>query len=162
MKRTERMALSHTEQEFHRKIAAECFNKTWDYLEKKNRTPKDDESMLNLAHSSRYHWSFVGNARNFTVGDWQISRVYSALNQPDLAVHFAKTSLETCQKNDLSELLASAYEGVARAYAVAKEYATAKEYVDKARQQLRGAVLDAEDVKTFSDQIDETERMIGK
>jgi len=157
---SERIPMTQSEHEFHRKVAVECFNKTWDYLKKKERTLYDDQSMLNLAHSSRYHWSFVGKAHNFAIGDWQISRVYSALNQPNLAVHFARTSLETCQKNDLSELLVSAYEGMARAYAVAKEYRMARECIDKARQQLRNVVLDEEDLKIYSDQIDETTLMI--
>ena len=91
----------------------------------------------------------------------QISRVYSALKQPDLAMHFATSSLETCQKNNLSELLVSAYEGVAKAYAVANEYRSAKEFTDKARRQL-SQVADEEDVKIYSDQIDETEQMIPK
>jgi hypothetical protein len=152
--------MPHTDQEFHRKVAVECFNKTWDFLKKKDRTPNDEQLMLNLAHSSRYHWSFVGKAGNFAIGDWQISRVYSALSQRDLAMHFAKTSLETCLKNDLSDILVSAYEGMARAYAIAKEYRLASECINKARQQLRNVVLDHEDSKIYSDQIEETERMI--
>jgi len=155
--------MSHTDHEFHRKIAAECFNRTWDYLKQKNRNPDDDQTMLNLAHASRYHWSIIGKPLNFAIGDWQISRAYSALNQPDLAIHFAKTSLETCRQNNLSGwLLASAYEGMARAYIATKDYRQAREYVDKARLQLRSEVVDDEDLKTVSDQIDETERMVPK
>ena len=151
-----------TEHDFHRKIAAECFNRTWDYLEKKNRSADEDQMMLNLAHASRYHWSLIGKPWNFTTGDWQISRVYVALNQPDLALSFAKTALEISQKNNLSERLVSAYEGMARAYAVGKKYPSAKEFVNKARDQLHAVSLDVEDRKTYSDQIDETERMIQK
>jgi tetratricopeptide (TPR) repeat protein len=151
-----------TEHDFHRKIAAECFNRTWDYLEEKNRTPEDDQMMLNLAHASRYHWGLIGKPWNLTTGDWQISRVYAALNQPDLALRFAKTALEISQKNSLSERLVSAYEGMARAYAVGKRYRNAKLFVNKARDQLRAVSLDVEDRKTYSDQIDETERMIQK
>jgi tetratricopeptide (TPR) repeat protein len=155
--------LSDTEKKFHRKIAAECFNRTWDYLKQENRSPDEDQMMLNLAHASRYHWSVIGKPSNFAIGDWQISRVYSALNQKEMAVHFAKTSLETCRKNDLSGwLLASAYEGMARAYVANRNYQFAREYLDKARQQLRSQVVDEEDLKTISDQIDETERMIPK
>jgi tetratricopeptide (TPR) repeat protein len=154
--------MSQTEQEFHRKIAAECFNRAWDYLEKKNRGPADDEMMLNLAHASRYHWSLIGKPLNFTTGDWQISRVYAALNQPDLALSFAKRALEICQKNDLSERLVSAYEGMARAYTVAKEYSVAREFISKARQQLSAMSLDDEDRKIYLDQIDETELMAKK
>ncbi|OLD56306.1 hypothetical protein AUI46_01520 [archaeon 13_1_40CM_2_52_13] len=157
---SERTAMTQSEQEFHRKMAVECFNKTWDYLDMKQRTRDEDQAMLNMAHSSRYHWSFVGRAPNFAISDWQISRVYSALDQPELAIHFAQTSVETCQKNNLSGLLGSSFEGMARAYAVAKEYGLAREFIDKARQQLRGPTVDEEDLKTYSDQINETERMI--
>ena len=158
---SKRIAMTQSEQEFHRKMAVECFNKTWDYLRKKNRTPDDDRLMLSLAHSSCYHWRLVGKAPNFAIGDWQISRVYSTLKQPDLAMRFATSSLETCQKHNLSELLVSAYEGVARAHAVANEYRSAKEFTNKARRQL-SQVTDEEDVKIYSDQIDETEQMIPK
>src|SRR2546422_8005741 len=109
---------SQTDKEFHRKVAAECFNRTWDFHEQKNRSLDDDQMMLNLAHSSRYRWSLIGKPWNFTTGDWQISRVYAALNQPDLALSFAKKALETSQKHNLSERLISAYEGMARAHAV--------------------------------------------
>jgi tetratricopeptide (TPR) repeat protein len=154
--------MSRTDHEFHRKVAAECFNRTWDYLEKKKRGPDDDQMMLSLAHASRYHWSLIGKPSNFTTGDWQISRVYSALNHPDLALSFAKTALEISQKNNLSELLISAYEGMARAYAAAKKYTNAKEFINKARGQLLAVSLDPEDRKIYSDQIDETDRMIPK
>src|ERR1700758_1369548 len=143
--------MSPTDQEFHRKIAAECFNKTWDYLEQKNRSLDDDRTMLNLAHASRYHWSLIGKPWNFTTGDWQISRVYAALNQPDLALSLAKKALEISEKNNLSERLVSAYEGMARAYAVAKKYPSAKEFINKAREQLSIVSLDIEDLKTYSD-----------
>ena len=154
--------MPQNEHDFHRKIAADCFNRTWDYLEQKNRSPDEDQIMLNLAHASRYHWCLIGKPWNFSTGDWQISRVYATLNQPDLALSFAKKALEISVKNNLSERLISAYEGMARAYAVAKKYPSAKEFINKAREQLRNVSLDAEDLKTYSNQIDETERMIRK
>jgi len=153
---------SQTDKEVHRKVTAECFNRTWDFLEQKNRSLDDDQMMLNLAHASRYHWSLIGKPWNFTTGDWQISRVYAALNQPDLALSFAKKALETSQKHNLSERLISAYEGMARAHAAATEYPLAREFVSKARVQLLAVSLDDENRKTYSDQIDETERMIPK
>jgi len=60
------------------------------------------------------------------------------------------------------ERLISAYEGMARAHAVAREYHLAREFVCKAREQLLPVSLEDEDRKTYSDQIDETERMIPK
>jgi hypothetical protein len=150
---------SEQELEFHRKVAKECFNKTWDYLEKKNRTPDDDRQMLILAHTSRYHWELVGNARNLAVGEWQISRVYAALKQAEPSLLFAKSSLELVINNNLSELLPSAYEGMARAYAVAQQPQLARDYIVKARKELE-SIRDEEDKKVYAGQINETESLL--
>jgi len=152
-------ALSKQESGFHRKTAKQCFNKTWDYLEKKNRTPDDDRQMLILAHASRYHWGLVGNARNLAVGEWQISRVYAGLKQAEASLLFAKSSLELVIKNNLSDLLPSAYEGLARAYAIAQQPQLARDYVVKARKELE-SIKDEEDRKIFSEQINETESLL--
>jgi tetratricopeptide (TPR) repeat protein len=153
--------MSQNEREIHRKTAIQCFNQAWDYLDKKNRNANDGEQMLHLAHASRYHWSFVGTARNFAVGDWQLSRVYAALGEPRLALHFAKSALEITQKNNLTDNLPSAYEGMARAYAVAKENRPARDFIKKAREALDKATeMSAEDKKVYSDQISETEQLL--
>ena len=152
--------MQESEREFHHKSAAECFNRAWDYLDKKDRTPRDDQLMLHLAHASRYHWSFVGTPMNLAVGDWQISRAYAALGQSDLSLHFAKASLEIGEKNKLPEIVLTAYEAMARAYASGKKYELAKEFIDKAKSQLQLLTLDEEDKKIYSGQISETELMI--
>ena len=64
------MAISGAERRFHRKEAVWCYNETWDYLDKKARTPDDDRRMLYLAHASLFHWGLVGIQRNLAIGDW--------------------------------------------------------------------------------------------
>jgi hypothetical protein len=49
---------------------------------------------------------------------------------------------------------------MAHAYAVGKEYDTARDYIKRARDQLAKTKLDAEDRKIYSDQINETEKLI--
>lgn len=154
------MTLSAVEREFHRKTGARCFNEAWKYLEKNRRNARDDRCLLSLVHASRFHWSLVGTPRNQAVGDWQISRAYAALGQPELALQFARSSLELCQKNDLSELEGTAYEAMARAYAVAKDARTAGRYLKKAREHLDASSADDEDRRIFLGQIRATERMI--
>ena len=154
--------MSENELEFHRKTAKKCFNEAWDYLDKKGRDAREESQMLHLAHASRYHWSLIGTPTNQAVSDWQISRIYATLNQPGLALHFAKSCLETCKKNDLSDTMHTAYEGMARALAIGRDNKSAREYVTKAREQLaRLTGLDEEDRKIYSDQIRETEKLIG-
>ncbi len=146
--------------EFHRETAKKCFNETWDYLEKKDRDANDEQQMLHLAHTARYHRSFVGTDRNFAVGDWQVSRVYAVLNEPRLALRFAKSCVERLEKNSLSDILCTGYEAMARAHAVAKEYDAARGYIQRARDALAKSSVDEEDRKIYSDQIQETEQLI--
>jgi len=148
------------DREFHRKTAVECFNITWNYLEKKDRMFHDDHLMLHLAHTSRYHWSFVGTPKNLAIGDWQVSRVYAALKQPDLSLHFAKTSPEIGEKNNLPEVVLTANEAMARAHGAGKKCQLAREFLDQAKSQLSAAPLEEEDRKIYGDQIRETEKMI--
>jgi hypothetical protein len=149
------------EAEFHRKSAKKCFNKAWDILDKKERNDDDEREMLHLAHASRCHWDVVGTPSNQAVGDWQISRIYAALNQPSLSLLFAKSSLETCEKHRLLEFLPSAYEGMARAYAISGNSKAARDQISKARELLSKLTgLDEEDKRIFTEQIRETESLI--
>jgi hypothetical protein len=149
------------EKEFNRKAAVKCFNATWSYLEKKNRSPEDNRQMLLRAHASRYHWGIVGDPSNLTIGDWQISRVYAELRQAELAILFAKSALDLCEKHKLSDLLASACEGMARAYAITNNSERAREFIKRARAELESVTSD-EDKKIYADQIRETEEIIGR
>ena len=62
---------------WHKKMAVDCFNLTWDYMDKDDRTAEDDINMINSAHASRYHWTQIGKPLNFQRGEWQIARVYA-------------------------------------------------------------------------------------
>ena len=152
--------MSKAEREYHGRTAANCFNKTWDYLVMKERTLEDDRQMLLLAHASRYHWGIVGTPRNKAVGEWQISRVYAALGEPTLALRFAKASLASCRKGGLVDLVHTAYEAVARAHALAGDNEVARRCLDRARKHLGGLILDDEQRRVYSEQIQETEAMI--
>jgi hypothetical protein len=156
------MRMTEKERRFHRKTAAQCFNKTWDFLEKKRRTADDDAMMLHLAHASRYHWSLVGSPRNQAVGDWQTSRVYAALKQPSLSLQFAKSSLEIARKNNLPTVITTAFEAVARAYAAAVNYKQARSFLGRARRQLGSLKIDDEDRRIYLGQICDTEKLIRR
>lgn len=107
------------EKDVHRKFAVDCFNGTWDLIEKADRKPEDDIHMIHMAHASRFHWSEIGTPLNFARGDWQISRVYAILGQGENALNFAKSCLHLCKDNNFGDFdLAFAYEAAARAFAV--------------------------------------------
>lgn len=105
--------------EFHRKFAVDCFNDTWNLIDKTDRTAEEDTRMIHMAHTSRFHWGEIGSPLNFARGDWQISRVYAILGQGKNALTYAKSCLRHCIDNDFGDFdLAFAYEATARAFAI--------------------------------------------
>ena len=143
-------------------MAARLFNEAWGYLDRKDRSPEENAEMLNLAHASRYHWGVVGSPVNLAVGDWQISRVYASLKQPELSLRYARLSLSICKKNGLGEMLPSAYEAMARAYAVARDPRRAAEHLVKARQMLDGLTLVKHEREIYLGQIRDTQHLIDR
>lgn len=152
--------MNKAENAFHKKEAARCFNRAWDRLEAKDRTPTAEFEMLDMAHASRYHWSFIGGPRNEAINDWQLARVYSVLGEPKLALRYARACLELCERENLKGLVHSANEALARAFASAGDYSAAKRHLAIARRQLSRAPLDAEGKKVYSDQLRETAELV--
>ena len=60
-------------EEWHRKQAVSNFNRTWDLIDKQDRTFEEDMEMIHTAHASRFHWGVIGQAVNFARGEWQIA-----------------------------------------------------------------------------------------
>jgi len=156
------LALTRAERAFHRRTAAECFNKAWDYLEMRGRSTKDGEQMLHLAHASRYHWGILGGDRQQAIGDWQLARAYAAVGNPELSLEFALSSLSLCEKKHIDDLVPSAMEGVARAYLSAGDQRNAKRLIGMAIQRLGRLGLGAREKKVFESQIHETESLIRR
>ena len=126
-------------------LAKTLYNRVWELLEKADRTAAEDEELVHTAHASRHFWTGIGDEKNRSIGDWQISRVYSVLGRGEPAVHHARLCLQHAQQVEGEEwLLASAYEGLARAYAVAGDRAAAQEWKAKAIARLL-EVADADD-----------------
>src|SRR5512136_2826673 len=92
-----------TEAEWHRQQAVDLFNFTWTLIDKPDRTPDDDDLMLNAAHASRYHWSVCGTVANALRGDWQLAHVYAILQRPEAAVYHAQRCLEQCLPRDIHD-----------------------------------------------------------
>ena len=122
----------------HRDVAVALFNRTWELLDKETRSVSENAEMLTAAFASRYHWRQVGEAKNFSVSDWQVSRVAAVLGYPDLAEAYGQQALEVAATAQLAPFyLGYAYEALARAArlagnrkAVAAHLAAAQEMLD--------------------------------
>jgi hypothetical protein len=132
-----------TLEKWHRKMAVDLFNNTWNYLDKKDLTNEEKDDMVNSSHASRYHWG-VRVAKgwdampiNLGRGDWQLSRVYAVLGDGDRAVHYGKTYLAICEKEGVKDWdLAYAYEALARGYAVKGDSKNKDKYLKLAKAAL--------------------------
>jgi hypothetical protein len=106
----------------HKYFSADCFNRTWDYIDKPVRTKSEDEVMLHLSLASLWHWTQREDctSTNLSIGYWQVSRVFALLRQADNARHYGELCLEASQKEGVPPYyLGAAYEALARAELVA-------------------------------------------
>ena len=130
----------------HKYFSANCFNSTWDYIDKANRTPEEDEQMLLLAFASAWHWSqrTDNNAKTRSISFWQISRVYALLNQPDNARFYGKKCLDVSSTSQVEPFyIAYAYEALARAEKTAGNFPLAESLARQARE-IAEEISDAE------------------
>jgi len=134
----------------HLDLAKATFNKTWEYLDRDDRTADDDREMLAHAAASWYHWRQVGDAKNRSVSDWQMSRVLAVLGSSRLARSFAGASLKTAQEAKLRGFyVGMAHEAIARAAAVGGDDATRNKHVAKAKDVL-ATLTDEEEIEVLT------------
>lgn len=135
--------------EQHRALGIDLNNATWRLLERQNRTPEDDEAMVNAAHASAYHWSIGGTGINHIRANWLISHVYAVLGRAAEAIRYAKLCHDGTHKLELADFdLAYAEESTARALACSGDLAEAEKFYVKAKE-AGSAILDPEDRKIF-------------
>ncbi len=139
----------------HRYFSAECFNRAWDYIDKPTRTPEEDQSMLLLGMASLWHWTQRPDVLpgNFSIGYWQVARIYALLGQADASRKYGQLCLQASQGEGTQPFhLAYAYEALARAEALAGERSKADEYLHLARQ-VSEKMSDPEDRKRLLDDL---------
>jgi hypothetical protein len=118
------------------------------------RTPEQNNEMLQAALTSRHYWRLVGGEKEFAISDWFMSRIYVEFNEPRLAVEFAISSLSHKQDGFPYWQKASLFEGLARAYKCANKLSEFEHYKKLALEAL-ALESDAEDAKYIEGQISE-------
>lgn len=137
---------------WHRDLAKRTFNAAWALIDEPDRSPEEDRRMLLLACASRVHWGEAGGAREHAIGDWQVAHVLALLGDGALSLSFARQALATVEAHEWTDFtLASAYEGVARAYAALGDKTGREEYAAKCREVLE--TLPAEDRDVIAGQL---------
>jgi hypothetical protein len=142
-------------QQAHKHFSADCFNKTWDYMDKDGgRSTEENMEMLHTAIASLWHWRQRKDVtpKNLSIGYWQVSRVYCLIKQPNNARRYGLLSLKHAK--ELSPFLKGyAYETLARAEMIAEKRFIMKEYLAKANEMLE-QVEDEEDRQALAKDLE--------
>ncbi len=120
----------------HRYFSTECFNRAWDLIDLEERTPTQEDEMLNLSLASLWHWTQRPDctSKELSLGYWQISRVYAITGRPENATWYAERCLEATEDAELPPFyLGYAYEALARAAMAGRNKRQAMEYIAHAR-----------------------------
>jgi hypothetical protein len=120
----------------HRYFSTECFNRAWDLIDQEERTPAEEDQMLNLSIASLWHWTQRPDCTNkeLSLGYWQVSRIYAITGRPENAVWYAERCLEVTEDAELPPFyLGYAYEALARAAMAGRNKRQAVEYIAQAR-----------------------------
>jgi hypothetical protein len=129
--------MAETSADEHRRHGVALFNGAWELIDARSRTPDDDVEMLLRAAASRWHWGRIGGPEELATGDWQVAHVASLLGLADLARLFARRNLDIALAHGWSGWrLASAHEGMARAYAVSGDADGRARHVEQATAAL--------------------------
>lgn len=121
----------------HGLFAARCFNRAWKGIDAAERSPEEEEQMLSAAHASFWHWTQHPKCtpQNYSVGYWQLSRVYSLLGATALAQRYAQRALQVALDAPLPPyFVGCAYEALARAARVGGDRAAMAEHLSHARE----------------------------
>jgi hypothetical protein len=130
-------------------FAPRAFNHTWELLDSDGLSREAEEEMLTSAFAQRYHWYEAGDARNWAIADWQVSRVAAVLGYAELSRRFGERSLEIAEEHGLDAFVRGfAHEAIARAAADVDDIETFTEHLEKARA-LLAEIEDAEDRETL-------------
>jgi hypothetical protein len=124
------------EQEGHQYFSVKCFNEVWDLIKKQDRSVDEGRIMLEMAHASLYHWLMREDrtASNVSIGLWQVSRVYSVLENGTEAMRFANDCIQISEGHSVPEFhRAYAYEAAARAAKVQGDDEQCRTFLETAR-----------------------------
>lgn len=141
--------------EAHRHFSTSCFNATWELMERRGRTPAEDDAMIQMAQASLWHWTQRDDVTetNLTVGYWLLSRAYCLVHRPQAAQDAAVRSLAHAAGED-PFYRGYAHEALARAALLAGELPTFTAHLAEARYRV-AEVSDEDDRSVLAADLDQ-------
>ena len=127
----------------HKALAISLNQRVWSLLERKDRSPEDDDEMIHAAHASLWHWLQAGGPVQKQRGEWLVGRVYVVLEQAEASLRHARKVFELTEQHS-AELRdfdhAYAFELMARALELNGDGGKAVDMWEKAKS--LGAEID--------------------
>jgi hypothetical protein len=80
--------LSNEAREWHREVAIQCNNRAW-ALSVQQRSPAEDQEMLDAAHASAWHWARIGTELNRMRATMLLAEVHALLGHGKTALAYA-------------------------------------------------------------------------
>lgn len=77
----------------HRWFAVECNNRTWDLIEKADRTADETDAMLHAAHASCHHWLQIGGPLEHARACTLLATAYHRARLSEWGMHFAQQAI---------------------------------------------------------------------
>ncbi|KPJ61580.1 MAG: hypothetical protein AMJ46_00275 [Latescibacteria bacterium DG_63] len=139
--------LEHNEsrQFLHRHLSTDCFNKCWALMEKKNRTPENEEDMILLTHTSLWHWKQRDDCQplNLSIAYWQLGRAYCLAKNTAMAKYYGQKCVEISTEKSMPPFYVGyGYEVLAHASALEGNAREAEEYLRLANMELEKITIE--------------------
>lgn len=143
-----------------RAAAISLFNEAKSYIDLETRSQEEDRMMLATALGSLACWRKVGDEKNFSVSDWQVSRVYALIGDADLARIYGESALGFAKTGALEPFYVGfAYESLARAAFVAGDVSLARRHIASATARA-GNVADVRDRQLLDTALADLESLL--
>ncbi|MBL68820.1 MAG: hypothetical protein CMO74_10300 [Verrucomicrobiales bacterium] len=137
----------------HQFFSVHCFNAAWELIDKSERTPEENEEMIQRTMASLWHWNQREDCTptNLSIGYWKAARVYALAGEADNALKYSRLSLEVTPA-DNPFCLGYAHEAMARAESLAGNDVPAKEHLEMAKR-LAAKVEKTDDRKLLENDL---------
>lgn len=89
----------------HRQMAKDLWGRTWELLEKADRTEDETAELAEAAFASRWHWRQAGTGVHAQRGEWMLGRMWCEIGVPNAAAwHLKRTeALTEAHKSELAD-----------------------------------------------------------
>lgn len=85
---------------WQKRLASQANNRAWTLAEMLQRSPEEDEEMLQAAHAAMYFWKIAGKPGNHAHAAQLLAHVYALLKLPRPAAHYLGKSLPYFTQHD--------------------------------------------------------------